>query len=868
MTRRLLSALRLTAPVLFAIGALAPPPVAATPQGKWLEFGAPSRAEHVAIYDPAGDRMLVITGTNGARRNEVWSLDFQPAPGWNLLQVAGTPISPRDGEAGIFDPVRNRVIIFGGITTSSGVGSTVLNDVWELSLSGTPTWNQFAPAGTPPQPRRDHTAIYDPVGDRMIIFGGYRSTGGEGNDVWALSLAGTPTWSQLAPAGGPPATRSDATAIYDDANARMVMFGGYSSSVPAFQDTWELSLPASGTPTWTQMAPSGTLPGPRAFSASLYDPVRGRTILVGGQGGTADVWELTLGATPTWTEITPAVSGPIGRSDHSVVYDRARDALVLYGGLTSNYLADSWRLPLSGTPAWEPLIVPVRPPARTHHTAILDRTSNRLITFGGANEDGAQTNDVWSLTLGTLPIWTPITPATPGGAPAARRDAASIFDPVRNRMIVFGGYTGGTRLNDVWALSLDADPTWTRLFPTGTAPVTRYGAAAAYDPAGDRMIIFGGTSSASSNLGDTKALSLGGVPTWSTVAVTIAPQGRQSAKMIYDSVGNRMILFGGWRSSGSITDQFLSDTWQLALGETPDWSPLSSASPPPGRTLHALAYDELRDRVLVQDGYGVIATGNPTYLGMFDDVYARPLDGSSPWGILAPEGASPGAREAQVSIFDPDLDRLITYAGGRSATADSWFLSFRDDPPPAPASLVSVNVQAGEVHLEWAGREIHQPTAHVYRKPQGGSWSQIGTVVPDGSNAISFVDTDAPSSGTCRYEVGFTADQGEQVAGAVDVVLSTTGLPPSAAKLALALHGARLTADRLEVAFGLADESSARLDLLDLAGRRVASRDVTAFGSGEHRATLAGPSVPPSGIYWVRLSQRGEFRVLRVAILR
>src|SRR5439155_70085 len=236
--------------------------------------------------------------------------------------------------------------------------------------------------------------------------------------------------------------------------------------------------------------------------------------------------------------------------------DRARDALVLYGGLTSNYLADSWRLPLSGTPAWEPLIVPVRPPARTHHTAILDRTSNRLITFGGANEDGAQTNDVWSLTLGTLPIWTPITPATPGGAPAARRDAASIFDPVRNRMI----------------------------------------------------------------------------------------------------------LFGGWRSSGSITDQFLSDTWQLALGETPDWSPLSSASPPPGRTLHALAYDELRDRVLVQDGYGVIATGNPTYLGMFDDVYARPLDGSSPWGILAPEGASPGAREAQVSIFDPDLDRLISYA--------------------------------------------------------------------------------------------------------------------------------------------------------------------------------------------------------------
>src|SRR5262249_40913187 len=156
---------------------------------------------------------------------------------------------------------------------------------------------------------------------------------------------------------------------------------------------------------------------------------------------------------------------------------------------------------------------------------------------------------------------------------------------------------------------------------------------------------------------------------------TTIPPGRENSRMIYDPVGNRMILFGGFRPVGSdINQQFLSDSWQLSLGATPDWSSLASDPTAPGRHLHALAYDELRSRVLVQDGTGVIATGNPTIIGMFDDVYARPLDGSSAWELLAAEGASPGAREALTSIYDPDLDRLVMYAGGRSALADTWFL--------------------------------------------------------------------------------------------------------------------------------------------------------------------------------------------------
>jgi hypothetical protein len=47
------------------------------------------------------------------------------------------------------------------------------------------------------EPIAYHSAIYDPVRDRMVVFGGFDGLGNLHNDVWVLSLAGAPTWSLL-----------------------------------------------------------------------------------------------------------------------------------------------------------------------------------------------------------------------------------------------------------------------------------------------------------------------------------------------------------------------------------------------------------------------------------------------------------------------------------------------------------------------------------------------------------------------------------------------------------------------------------------------------------------------------------------------
>ena len=83
------------------------------------------------------------------------------------------------------------------------------NDVWSLSLSGSMAWTRLTPSGAAPSARWLHSAIHDPVRDRMIVFGGGT------NDLWSLSLSGTTSWSPIVAAGTPPSARSGHVAIYD-----------------------------------------------------------------------------------------------------------------------------------------------------------------------------------------------------------------------------------------------------------------------------------------------------------------------------------------------------------------------------------------------------------------------------------------------------------------------------------------------------------------------------------------------------------------------------------------------------------------------------------------------------------------------------
>jgi hypothetical protein len=94
---------------------------------------------------------------------------------------------------------------------------------------------------------------------------------------------------------------------------------------------------------------------------------------------------------------------------------------------------------------------------------------------------------------------------------------------------------------------------------------------------------------------------------------------------------------------------------------------------------------------------------------------------------------------------------------------------------------------------------------------------------------------------------------------------------PGDAGAALALappHPNPARAGAIRLRYTLATDAPAALELFDVAGRRVTSRDLGAPGKGDHEVSLDTRALAP-GLYLVRLTQTGlaEARVKRVILL-
>lgn len=151
---------------------------------------------HSAIYDEAGQRMVVYGGQTFT--DSLWQLRLGAAPRWEGRVPGGRSPVSRLGHTAIYDPVRQRMVVFGGFPSHLIEAAA---DVWAVPLDTPAAWDSLQPSGTAPGPRYYHSAIYDPLRDRMVIFGGRRKDGFEYADVWSLWWLPTPRWEEMQPRG-------------------------------------------------------------------------------------------------------------------------------------------------------------------------------------------------------------------------------------------------------------------------------------------------------------------------------------------------------------------------------------------------------------------------------------------------------------------------------------------------------------------------------------------------------------------------------------------------------------------------------------------------------------------------------------------
>jgi hypothetical protein len=197
-------------------------------------------------------------------------------------------------------------------------------------------------------------------------------------------------------------------------------------------------------------------------------------------------------------------------------------------------------------------------------------------------------------------------------------------------------------------------------------------------------------------------------------------------------------------------------------------------------------------------------------------------------------------------------------AGGEG---DGAYLTWLDHDSPRAARITS----RGEIAEEWDTCGV------VLSTSQFGGSNQIALIGDGERGAIVAWEEGAPPDGWYETVLVQHLSRGgvgrlrPGRRGGAELTAEVTG-----GRLEFSLHGfLRNPAYQAPtVAFSLADESPARIELFDLEGRRWVMRELGALGAGRHVVELGSDRVLPAGIYFVRLTSGGRSLAARGVVIR
>ena len=192
-----------------------------------------------------------------------------------------------------------------------------------------------------------------------------------------------------------------------------------------------------------------------------------------------------------------------------------------------------------------------------------------------------------------------------------------------------------------------------------------------------------------------------------------------------------------------------------------------------------------------------------------------------------------------------------------------------DNLPPAAARAVHRRLP-GRRHPPALGRRTPSPTSGT----TGSTAASTADFMPGPGNLVATRQRHQPTWTSAPpgsyYKLSAMDVNGNESGYAALGPVGTSDVPDGGS-LAFALEGVRpnpSVGEPLRVAFTLPDAAPARLDLLDVAGRRVATREVGSLGGGRHAVDLTAGAPLAPGLYLVRLTQGASVRVTRVVVLK
>jgi hypothetical protein len=287
-------------------------------------------------------------------------------------------------------------------------------------------WLKINPPNSPPAIGAMAMA-YDPIGKKVVSFGGFNSTSYT-SDTW---LFDGNTWTQAVTEDAP-SPRAAAAMAVDKVSGKLILFGGFNGS-QYLGDTW-IWDGAAGT--WTQANPTH-VPTAVTLPMMFSDPINGHAEMFGGFDGNF-FQEITWQWTGSDWMQRYSQNFPSARGAAVVANDYAHKTVVIFGGLGDVNPNNTWTWDGHN---WTQQTPATQPPLTYYSSAAFDPVLNEVIAFGGGfgTTTWAWTGSDWI----TVPTF---------HAPSLRWSIGLAWDGASQQLLMFGGENNTGLLDGTYKL--------------------------------------------------------------------------------------------------------------------------------------------------------------------------------------------------------------------------------------------------------------------------------------------------------------------------------------------------------------------------------------------------------------------------------
>lgn len=173
------------------------------------------------------------------------------------------------------------------------------------------------------------------------------------------------------------------------------------------------------------------------------------------------------------------------------------------------------------------------------------------------------------------------------------------FDENNGTPMMYGGSATNAALNETYSWDWGS-AVWNLQAPS-VKPPKRQQAGIAFDSGHSNAIMFGGLSGGIIAAFATSDTYRWNGANWSLRSPATVPTARFGNSMAYDPIRDEIIMFGG----RSVSNVILDDTWAWSGAGTPNWTAKSPATVPPERENHGMAWDPFLEKVVMYGGSSI-----------------------------------------------------------------------------------------------------------------------------------------------------------------------------------------------------------------------------------------------------------------------